>query len=260
MNPRFAIVQTSDEPLELEKLRRAFLGVPGLAPHDAETFCSEGDGILCRNLSADQAAALQANLKAEGVEVATVEQSRLPVLPPPKAIRRIALTPEAMQVDDLIKGTISVPWRQLRLIAAGSVQLMMETRKRIETREIDPNPLRHLTPLWPLMSARQVQFSSRTSTDWFLRAEILLADGAGRYSIEAENFNYAPLGEGVTRDLAGNFCWLIRGLAAHAPKALLSRGTASILSDPPAFAYYSRKTAFEDDLIWTLWKARPAAG
>jgi hypothetical protein len=260
MNPRFAVVQARREPLDLEKLRRAFLGVPGLTPHDADVVGGEGDAILCRNLSADQAAMLQAKLQAEGVEVETVDQSQLPVLPPPKAIRRIELTPEALWVDDLIKGKIPIAWRQVRLIGAGSVQLMTVTRKRTETREVDPNPLRHLTPLWPLISGRKVQFSSQTSTDWFLRAEIVLAEGAVRYSIEAENFNFAPLGEGVSKDLAGNFCLLIRGLAAHAPEALLSRGAASILSDPCEFAYYSRKTAFEDDLIWTLWKAQQSGG
>ena len=259
MKPCFAIIQTSRATLELERLRRAFLGVPGLAPHDAETVCSEGDGILCRNLSADQAAALQANLKAEGVEVEVIDQSQLPVLPPGKIIRRIAMTPEAMCIDDLIKGTIPIAWEQVRLIAAGSVQLMTITRKRTESEEVNPNPLRHLTPLLPAV-IKKVEYSSRTATDWFLRAEIILAEGVVRYSIEAENFNFAPLGEGVTKDLAGNFCLLIRGLAAHAPQALLSRGAVSILSEPCEFAYYSRKTAFEDDIIWTLWRARTSGG
>jgi len=187
--------------------------------------------------------------------VETIDQSQLPALPPGKMLRRIALSPEAMLIDDLIKGTLPVPWNQVRCLAAGSVQLTTLSRKRTETREVGvPHP-RHLIPLWPVQTSK-VEYSTQASLDWFLRAEILLADDRVRYSVEAETLNFAPLGEGVTRDLAGNFCLLIRGLAARAPQALLNRGAAAILSDPCEFVYYPRKTAFEDDIVWTLWKSR----
>ena len=260
MNPRFAIVQTSLEPLEIEKLRRAFCGVPGLTPHDASIIGNEGSGIVCRGFSADQAAALQANLKTEGVAVEMVEESRLPVLPPGKSIHRIQITSEAMLMDDVVKGMIPVAWEQVFLIAAGSVQLTTLTRHERVTEE-PRSVLYAMSPLLVPMSgpAVRVERVSRESTDWHLRAEVVLAGGAARYSIEAENFNFVPLGEGVTRDLAGNFCLLVRGLAAHAPKAMLSRGAASIVSDPCEFAYYPRRNAFEDDIVWMLWRARPSA-
>lgn len=257
MKPGFAIVRRGLEPLDLEQLRRAFLGVPGLAPCDAGTVCNEAGGILCRGFSTDQAAALQANLKTEGVEVEMVDESQLPVLPPPKLIRRVEIKSEALFVEDLIKGLKPIAWDQVCLIAAGSVQLTKFARQQQVTEEIRLH-ISHGIPL-PVMETK-LEYRSKEAADWYLRAEIIMADGSIRYSVEAEQFNFSPLGEGVTRDLAGNFCLLIRGLATHAPGALLSRGAASILSEPCEFSYYPRKNAFHDDIIWTLWKAAPSAG
>ena len=263
MNPSFAIVQTGLEPLDFEKIRRAFRGVPGLTPHDANTVASEGSGIVCRSFTANQAAALQANLKTEGVAVEIVEESRLPVLPPGKTIHRIEITPEAMLVDDVVKGMMPIAWEQVYLIAAGSVQLTTLVRQERITDE-PRSGLYALSPVFaPIIPVSGPEFRvervSKEATDWYLRAQIILAGRAARYCIDAENFNFVPLGEGVTRDLAGNFCLLVRGLAAHAPKAMLSRGAASIVSDPCEFAYYPRKNGFQDDIIWMLWRAQPPA-
>jgi hypothetical protein len=102
----------------------------------------------------------------------------------------------------------------------------------------------------------KVEYSAKESMDWFLRAELILAGDAIRYSLEAENFNFNPLGEAVTTELAGNFCLLVRGLAAHAPKARMNRGVKAIVSDACEFVYYPRKNAFLDELVWLLWRAQ----
>jgi hypothetical protein len=259
MNPRYAILQSELEPLDFEKLRRAFRGVPGLTAYDVDILCHEGGGVVGRNFSADQAMALQANLKGEGVPVEIVEESRLPVPPPGKTIHRVQLTPEALLVDDLLKGTLPIPWQQVSLIAAGSVQLRTISRQE----KVSDQPFRLRVVQFGLFAIPEtqptVEYSRKESADWFLRAQIILQGGTAGYSIEAENFNFAPLGEGVTRDLAGNFCLLVRGLAAHAPQAVLGRGAASILSDPCEFGYYPNKNAFHDEIVWMLWRARQSA-
>jgi hypothetical protein len=262
MNEHFAVVQTTLEPLDLEKMSRAFRGIPGFAPYDAGTVCSEGDGILCRGFSANQAAALQANLQAEGVAVEVVDEAQLPVLPPAKLIRRVEIKPETIFIEDLVRGMIPVPCDQIRLIAAGSVQLTSFPRTRTEWEEVRTEHINtHLGISIPIQ-VRETKFdySSKESVDWFLRAEILLADGSLRYCIEAERFNFSSLGDGVTRDLAGNFCLLVRGLAAHAPHALLNQGAAAIVSDPCEFTYYPRKGVFLDEITWMLWQAEQPGG
>jgi hypothetical protein len=256
MSERFAIVQPRFEPPGTEKLARALRGVPGLTPSDALTVCNEA-GILCRGMTADQAAALLANLKAEAVAVEIVNEAQLPTLPPPKIIRRIGIQTEALLVDDIIRGMIPVAWEQVRLIAAGSVQLTKITRHERVIEELRHDPFQALIPV-PSLELR-VEYDSKERGDWFLRAEIVLADRTLRYSIEAERFLFISLGEEATKNLAANFCLLVRGLVAHAPDALLNRGVASIMSDACEFAYYPRKAAFYDEITWMLWKAQSHA-
>jgi hypothetical protein len=258
VSQRYAVVQNELEPLDLEKLKRAFRGVPGLAPYDAGAVCNESDGILCRGFSAEQATALQANLRAEGVAAEIVDESQLPVLPPPRLIRRVEIKPEALFIDDLVKAPIPVPWERIRLIAAGSVQLTKFTRQETITEEVRFSHGHGFIPV-PRKELK-VEYRSKEKEDWYLRAEILLDDQSVCYSIEAERFHFASLGEGVTKDLAGNFCLLIRSLVAHAPKALLSRGAAAIASDPCQFVYYPRKNSFHEEILWMLWKAEGTRG
>ncbi len=257
MNPLFAVARTTSEPLAAETVSGAFRGVPGLTAYDANTTGGDGHGIVGRGLSAEQAAVLQANLKSAGVATELVEESQLPALPPAKIIRRVEIKPEALFIEDLIKGLIPIGWERVLLIAAGSVQLTKVSRNLIEQEDFTQHiHVAHGIPAYQSTS----NYVSKETVDWFLRAEILMTDGKLRYSIEAERFNFVPLGEGVTRDLAGNFCLLVRGLAAHAPKALLSRGAASMVSDPPEFIYYPRKGAFYDEITWMLWQTHLTEG
>ena len=259
MSQRFALVRHNLDPLDVEKLRRAFLGLPGLAPYDADAVCNDGAGILCRGFATDHATTLQAKLKAEGVDAEIIDETTLPALPPPKIIRRVEIKPEALFVEDLVRGMMPVEWARVRLIAAGSIRLTQVTRKYVETEETHPRHI-HVGHLSVQVTEGSSGYVSKEKVDWFLRAEILLADSPVRYSIEAERFNFIPLGEGVTRDLSGNFCLLVRGLVTHAPKAILNQGAAAIAADPPEFMYYPRKSAYYDEITWHLWKAQSAAG
>jgi hypothetical protein len=258
MSHQFAVVQSRLESIDFETLRRAFAGVSGLAPFDAEAVCAEADGILCRGLTAEQALTLQAHLKEEGVEVERVDESLLPVLPMPRMIRRVQITPEALLVEDLVKGFSPFAWDRVRLLAAGSVRLTTFQRTRSEHDATAAGQLGRYPGLaFPVRVYRtKVVYVTRESTDWHLRAEILVEGGPGRCSIEAEHFFFSPPGEGAPRDLSGSFCRLVRELAAHAPNALHNRGVAAIASDPCEFVYYPRKGSFLDEITWMLWKAR----
>lgn len=261
MNERFAVLRTSLEPLSDETLNRAFRGIPGLTPFDVNVVVSEASSVVCRGFTAEQAAVLQANLKTEGVEVAVVEQSKLPVTPQGKTIRRVQITHEALMVEDLIKGLVPVAWDKVRFLAAASLKLATLTRQRKEHETMRLGAFHGLGgAILPMPRTQtEVEYSSKVTSDWHLRAEIILADATGRYSIEAEHFNFALLGEGVTKDVAADFCLLVRELVAHAPNAMLSRGAASIVSDPCEFVYYPRKNAFQDEITWMLWRAQQTA-
>ena len=256
MNPRYAILRTNRKPVEVEVMARAFRGVPGLTPYDAHMVCGAGDGILCRNLSAAQAEVLLTNLGTEAVQVELVEETKLPSLPTGRVIHRGKFTPEALLVDDLLKGQLPLPWEQVQLIAAGSVQTATFARKRTEWEEVHMDHLHiHAGIMIPIpRKVTRFEYNSKESSDWFLRADILLADSTTRYRIEAEHFDFAASCPEASRNLAGDFCLFVRELARYAPKAMLSRGAAAILADPPEFVYFPHKKSYEDELIWTLWR------
>lgn len=257
MNPLYAIVRKSLEPLDAELLKRAFRNVPELTPYDINTVCNPEGGFLCRNFQPHQAMALQANLKAEGVDVEIVAESQLPSLPPGKVIHRVRFTPEALMVEDLIKGEVPVPWEQVSLLAAGSVQLTKLVHQQKVTEEVRVTHIHAFHGVIPVPHAEiRTQYTTKEATDWFLRVEVFVAGAAMRYCIEAENFNFMPFGEGVTKDLAADFCLLVRGLAAGASKALRNQGVNSIASEPSEFVYYPRKNSFHDEIIWMLWNAQ----
>jgi hypothetical protein len=214
-------------------------------------------GILARNLRAEQAAALQAGLSDLGVQTEVVEEAKLPPLPPAKTVRRLEFTREALMVFDPLNRSFPVPWGHLMLLTAGDVQQATFTRTRTEREEVRTKFVHGVIPIQ--VREIKVGYSSQESAAKVLRGEIVLTRAAARYTIEAENFNYAAcLGERARKDAPLDFCLVMRELAGFAPQAALGRGAASILAEPPAFVAYPRHKFLEDELVWMLWRA--AAG
>jgi hypothetical protein len=98
------------------------------------------------------------------------------------------------------------------------------------------------------------EYSSRESAGWVLRAEVLLTRAAIRYSIEAEEFNFACLGERVNGDLAANFCLLLQDFIGFVPHATLNRGAVSIGSGPAGLVGYPNVSFFQQEISWLLWQ------
>ena len=143
------------------------------------------------------------------------------------------------------------------MIAAGRVRHATFERSHPER---DPVRVRHIhlahSIMIPFLQRDiQMQNNARESAEWVLRGEIVLAGGAKRYSLEAENFNFSGLGERKTRDVTHDFCLLIRDLAKFASHAALNRGATSLLAEPPEIATYSGKRVLEDEMTWMLWWA-----
>jgi len=68
MIARYALMNQGTEAVDQDLFARAFRGVPGLTPMDANLVGHADCGMLVRNVTFEQAAALQANLKATGTE------------------------------------------------------------------------------------------------------------------------------------------------------------------------------------------------
>jgi hypothetical protein len=262
MNPTYAIASRAFEPVASEVLAGALRGVPGLTPADAPHICGDGCGFLARHLEAEPAAKFHANLQQAGVAAEIVAEASVPVLPTRRLVRRTEFTPKALRVDDALGRMTPVAWADLVLIAAGSVQEAVFTRTRHEWQETRTDLLHvgHLMAIPIPVTETKFDYDSNESAAWALRAEILLADGATRLSIEAERFSFAGLGELLTQSLATNFCLLVRELAACAPHAAINQGVARILSEPCEFEYYASRASFQKETTWRLWRRQSPGG
>jgi hypothetical protein len=248
----YAVMQKGLEQPTIAHLKNAFSRVPNLTAFDANNHCKETFGMIVRNFKADQALALQAGLKAEGFETEVVEESQLPVLPVAKTIRRLEFTRDALMIYDPLGQKFPVEWGHLLLIGAGCLRQASFQRTRSEWEVTTTVLVQGVIPV--TVRDTKVEFSSRESAGWVLRAEILLTRAMVRYSIEAEEFSFACLGERATRDLAANFCLLLKELMKFAPHAVLNRGATSIGAESPGFVSYPHANVFHQELTWLLWQ------
>src|ERR1041384_7850115 len=136
----YAVLQTDLNTPSVEQIARAFPSVPGLVAAGARILGNDAFGMLVKDFSAEQAGALQAALRAEGVETEVVEQSLLPALPPTHFVHRLDCTPEHLLIYDPVGKTFALEWRHIILVAAGAVTLVdfiQERRLKVPV---------HLTP------------------------------------------------------------------------------------------------------------------
>jgi len=239
----------------VERLAAAFRNAPGLVAGDAQLVARDAYGILLKNLSLEDASDLQAALAAQGVETEVVAEEDLPGLPPAQRIRRADCLPESLMVYDPLGRAVPVEWGQLMGIAAGVVRMIEFKQGR--ARRVLLGGFASLDPEWADAEYCEVVTETKFKEEHNLRLvlELILAGGQHRYSINAEQFAFDYLGERRTEDLGANFVWLVRDLARFAPQALLNRGSLRLLEDPPqAFSYPSRN-AFQEEIVWLLWRA-----
>lgn len=250
-----ALIQQVPTPPPVEKLQRAFRAVRFLTANDAHTLARDGYGILVKNLTIEDATALQRALHTEGVETEVVEQHLLPVLPATKFLTRLDCRPEAMMLYDPLGRSFQVEWRHIMMIAAGSVSL--SDFERIEQTE---RVVKYNAQGDPYMDT-QSDTIFRETTNRHLLVEIILTRSVQRYSITADKFNFSYLGGRRTKSLPANFTRLVRDLIQFVPQAALNHG-AQVLRDGAAeVTAYPSKNAFTEEIIWMLWqmKKTPAA-
>lgn len=249
----------SFEAPEHDAFAGAFRGVPGLTPVDANSIGHPECGMLVRNLTLDQAMALQSNLKATGTNAEIVAEATLPRLPGGKVIRSLECLPETLNIRDSLQHRTAIARQDMKLLAAGSVRFATFERQRKEQEVVTAHVMHlhfHPIPLLIPMIHRETRthYVQRESDQWVLRGEMIASVVNQRFIIEAENFDYSCLGSNMTGDLATNFCLLMRELVGKYSPPILSRGVTSILADPCELAYYPNKDAFHNELIWCLWR------
>ncbi len=250
---RHAVLQTDLNPPGHDQLLRAFRTVPGLTPYDASILGNDAFGILVKNFSAEQAAALHGALRNEGVETEIVEQSLLPEVPPAKTVHHLECQPEHLLVFDPLGNSFPLEWRHIFLIAAGAVRVSDFVRQP------KPRPVTRVTGRGHLTQETEYETVTREERNFHLLGEIIIAGAALRYSFAADRFNFGCLGARRTDSLVGNFGLFLRDLAQFAPHAGLNRGASGLVRETPEIFSYPTKNAFHEEIVWMLWQMKKRA-
>lgn len=249
----YAVLQTELGKPTIEQMGRAFRSVPGLTPMDAHILGNDAFGILVKNFSESQSVALQGALRIEGVETEIVDQSLLPVLPAKHLVHRLDCTPEHLMIHDPAGRGFALEWRHVMFIAAGAVRLteFVRERQRREKTSYTGNGL-------PI---RDIDYDlvSREEQNFHLLAEIFVASGTLRYSLQADKFSFDYLGARKVQNTAVNFASLIRDLAQYGTNATLNQGAEAIQNGAASGFTYPSQNAFGEEIVWSLWQLKKFA-
>jgi hypothetical protein len=238
-------------PPGVEQLKRAFSVWPALTEIDAQTAARDAFGILLKGLEFEQASLLQSALIKEDIETEVVKETDLPAIPPAKVIKQIEFMSAHLSMYDPMKRHIELPWNDLILIAAGNVRLT-EVR-RVKTSHGEPQVPFTTVPQDPASATK-----AKEDAQHHLMLEMIVAEGAARYSITAEEFDFDCLGPTATSRREENFVTLVRQLEEYAPYVSLNQGAYLICKESqPPFKYPS-KAAFWEELTWMLWRIAEA--
>ncbi len=267
----YALLQRRLEIPDLERLRRAFRGVGGMSPADAPHVARDAFGILVKQLEPEDALALQAALRREGVETDVVDHAALPELPAPKWFRRVAARESGFVGCDPYDRELTLPWDRIAVVAGGRVQNTEFTRPRspaTDFREVElpwavgsflDHPGLH-AKLCLGSSLGMMQTSTSASTQerqvWRWTADLFLAGGAARFSLRADQIHFLdsrPQGEA---ERLSAFLELLRTIATHSRQALLNRVAFSLREGQTDTIAYPSRNAYQEELLWLLWRLK----
>jgi hypothetical protein len=246
----YAVLQTELGKPTIEQMGRAFRSVPGLTPMDAHILGNDAFGVLVKNFSEPQSIALQGALRIEGVETEIVDQSLLPVLPAKHIVHRLDCAPEHLMIYDPAGRGFALEWRHVMFIAAGAVRMTEFVRERQRREKISYTgnglPIRDV----------DYDLVSREEQNFHLLAEIFVANGTLRYTVQADKFNFSYLGPRKANDPITNFALLVRDLAQFATGAALNQGAEAIRSGDSLGFTYPSQNAFYEETVWSLWQLK----
>ena len=244
----YAIMQVGLEQPTSEQMQTAFRGVTGMAAVDARVLGRNAFGVLAQGLTADQAAAVKGGFTMQNFAVECVDEREVPAMPPIRHVRRVDCTPEALLIYDPIGRPVPLAWKNILLIAAGSV-VMAEFDRKSEDYVVQ-------TRGGPVIRTKYHD-EEKLHERWLL--EIIIRGGTLRFSINSHEVSgtlFQYLGTRQVQGFAGNFQLLVRDVIQYAPDAAQNRGAASIREQQPKPFQYPNRKAFNEEIIWLLWKLR----
>jgi hypothetical protein len=259
----YAVVQKVLELPDVERLKAAFRGFPGLTPVDAYTIGKDAFGILVKGYTYDNANRMVSALQAQGIETEVVDESLLPRLPQGPNTTRIDVNPGGLTVYDAYNRAVPVECKNVVLIAAGKVPLSEFKRVRTETPSTEFDPSHFGRGGYGVRPRMNVEYETREERQEHLLLEIILQGTPARYSIDvgrSAHLLFRGLGERKTADLKTNLTLLVQELLRFAPHAAINQGAYYFRENSAQAFVYPSKNAFYEEMIWLLWKLQQAGG
>ncbi|HTI70770.1 MAG TPA: hypothetical protein VMF06_12445 [Candidatus Limnocylindria bacterium] len=216
----YALLQTSMTQPPMDALQRAFRSGVSLSSADAAFVADDAFGILARDLPEEDAQSIAASLANEGIDVEMVAEGDLPRLPDAQFFVSAHFSEMTLDLFDGLERKESAPWGALSLIAVG--------------------------------------FDQKD-----VRVEIVAGDALIRYHSHLNRMRFHHSPEATGRSASERLEHFIQGLVAKSPRAFLNRGAAELVRGNVGermeeVLAYPRLSAFHEEMIWLLWKARQA--
>jgi hypothetical protein len=188
----------------------------------------------------------------EQVKTVLVEEDKLPLLPQAHVMRQVEFSPGHLTIFDPMRRTTEIPWKDIMFVAAGYVHMRERRKQRSALEEAVTHPAGFAQDLLSGVSEREEE-------SYRLLLDVYLQGGLSRFSMVADEFVFEHLGSRMTEDLSMNFVLLAQELAQGAPHAGLNRGAFMACQNPPELFPYPSKSAFNEEMIWMLWRiSQPA--
>ncbi len=248
---KYAILQSSLDVPDVEKLKRAFQSVPSLTAADAQILANDAFGILVKGESAEHASRLFHALQAEGIETEMVEQRLLPELPQGKFVRKLESTPEALILNDPLGRPFPLSWEHITFLAAGNV-LLHDFERKGTTKEVTKYRANGGS-----YTVTETEYSTKEESRFKFLLDIIVAQGALRYTVMVDKpVLFQFLGAAFNPDLEQSFGEMVRRLVQHAPNAVVNRGAYYMRENAEPMFSYPSKNAYTEEIIWLLWRMK----
>jgi len=130
--------------------------------------------------------------------------------------------PAAFVVYDVIGRKNPVPWDDISLVAAGAVRHFAMTSARKE------DTVMKLSMTGGIESHKVARIVHKVESDSQLVLEIFLANGAGRFQIEAAGFPFKYLIDRPELSVSQKFVWLVREICRHVARAKFNAGAQAV--------------------------------
>lgn len=249
---RYAVMQSQLEAPDVERLKAAFRNLRFLTDMDAHILGNDAYGILLKNQPRDRALACRNALAEQGVGTEVVAHADLPPMPELRSVKRIECREESLMIQDSLGRSFPVEWRHLMMIAAGTIKLTEFVRKT-KTRTVY-----HYRPDGSPRPVEEVDHTTKEERHHRLVLELIMERAVLRYSMRANPLLFEYLGDRRVRDEVENFRRVVQDLCGWAPHAAVNRGAFLLRENDPARFVYPSRNAFDEGVIWLLWRMRQA--